>query len=56
LPPNNLTQWDAFYSVITHFTSLFFHTVTFSVRWEWVAKATTRPLYPRERPGTYCNV
>jgi len=21
---------------------------------EWVVKATPRPLYPRERPGTHC--
>jgi len=23
-------------------------------RWVWVVKATPRPLYPRERPGTHC--
>ena len=23
-------------------------------RWEWVVKATTRPLYRREKPGTHC--
>jgi hypothetical protein len=23
-------------------------------RWGWVVNATPRPLYPRERPGTYC--
>jgi hypothetical protein len=23
-------------------------------RWGWVVNSTTRPLYPRERPGTHC--
>jgi hypothetical protein len=23
-------------------------------RWGWVVNATTRPLYPQERPGTHC--
>ena len=30
-----------------------FHNI--GARWRWVAKATSRPLNPRERPGTYCT-
>ena len=29
--------------------------MTSALRWGWVVNATPRPLYPRERPGTYCT-
>jgi hypothetical protein len=32
-------------------STLFFN---LSARWGWVVNATPRPLYPRERPRTYC--
>jgi len=25
-----------------------------SAKWRWLVIATPRPLYPQERPGTYC--
>ena len=28
--------------------------ISLGARWEWVVKATPRPLYPWESPGTYC--
>jgi len=28
--------------------------LNFGARWRWVVNATPRPLYSRERPGTYC--
>ena len=29
--------------------------MTSALRWGWVVSTTPRPLYPRERPGTYCT-
>ena len=29
--------------------------MTSALRWGWVVSTTSRPLYPRERPGTHCT-
>jgi len=33
---------------------LLYSSFNLGARWEWVVNATPRPLYPRERLGTYC--